>query len=124
MTGKSETLRQRLKRLARFTDDDFKTANGMSSVEVGYDHTGTIALIGQTGNLCRATLAFPIGFNVSFTGEAAGAMAGMDMQIADLGRRLGGDPVLVLEMPGMPGLGSRDWELAYFCSNVDMTVIY
>jgi hypothetical protein len=119
-----ETLRQRLKRLAGFTDDDFTEAPQGHAVEIGYDHTGTIVLIGKTGALCRATLAFPIGFNISFTGEGEGMMPGMDMTIADQGRRAGGDPVLILEMAQMPGIGQRDWEMAYFCSNVDMTVIY
>lgn len=119
-----ETLRERLKRLARFTDADFIERPQGYTVDVGEDATGTLVLRGQTGNTCRATLAFPIGFSISFTGKGEGMLTGMDMRIADQGRHPGGPPVLILEMPSMPGIGQRDWEMEYFCSNVDMTVIY
>lgn len=122
MTG--ETLRERLKRLTGFTDADFERGPQGFTVEVGEDATGTIVLIGKTGAICRATLAFPIGFNISFTGKPEGLMPGMDMSIADQGRHPGGKPMLILEMASMPGIGQREWAMEYFCSNVDMTVIY
>lgn len=119
-----ETLRERLKRLRGFTDSDFSKGPQGYAVEVGEDANGSIVLIGKTGNICWATLAFPLGYSISFTGKAENLLPGMDMQIADQGRHPGGKPILILEMVNMPSIGQREWTMEYFCSNVDMTVIY
>lgn len=119
-----ETLRERLTRLAGFTDADFEQGSQGFEVKVGEDASGTLVVIGKSGKTCRATLAFPIGFNISFTGQAEGLTPGMDMTIADQGRHPGGQPLLILEMTNIPGLGQREWAMTYFCSNVDLTVIY
>lgn len=111
-----ETLRARLTRLADFGPHDFVEKNGLYSVAIG-EVDDTLVLIGATGRTCRASLAFPYGYQIGLDPEMS-----LCMEIGLLGLDAG-EPTVVLTLPSMPGAGERRWSLAYFCSNVDNVFI-
>lgn len=103
-----ETLRDRLKRLAGWSDDDFALVNGLPSVPEIADTESGLQLVGATGRTCRVSLAFTIGLRVD-------PGIGIAAEIVDSGVRYG-VPVLVLRLSGLP---DKDWPLGHLCASVD-----
>ena len=114
------TLRDRLKELAGFTEDDFEPRDGSWAVALVEDPDLGWHLAGLTGRACRPSLAFPLGCTIVVP-SADGST--LEMQVEDSGVNREGYPVLILRLPRVPGLGVREWETAYFCADVDGTVV-
>jgi len=113
------TLRERLKDPAGFIDADFEHRDGLWSVDLVEDPDHGWYLVGKTGRACRSTLAFPVGCSITFLADSPA----LDMQIEDSGMNLDGRPVLVLRFPETSGLGLRECDMAYFCDDVDGTIV-
>ena len=114
------TLRERLQELAGFTDADFDERDGARAVALVEDPDLGWHLAGLTGRACRPSLAFPIGCTVVV--PSADDLS-LEMQVEDSGVNREGYPVLILRLPQVPGLGVREWEMAYFCADVDSVVV-